>query len=345
MIELVCNNKEILPILTSIRRIMELIQIIVPILLLIFITISLTKLLSNPEDKKEIKKLINKALAAAIVFFIPVIINTVMNMLGENTNISSCWEQADYKINSNSSYIETNKNGKNNILLNEKEYEKGEKINKKTFLNKNKTNKVLFFGNSKTVGPNGGETVKDNNVAAKFEGIAKSLGYKVEVTTIDEGLPYQFSRLDEYYDCYVDQQCTACMSNGSGVASALSGRANRLKKKNPNIVIYLRQIWTFCSGGQINNDNGLQAAFKGAEDAAKKTNAVLIPDGKAFLLNKKSGINICDDDRHQNNKGAYLVGAITFKMLSGTTPKGSTYYGDIDSNTAKKLQEIAYNTK
>ena len=59
--------------------------------------------------------------------------------------------------------------------------------------------------------------------------------------------------------------------------------------------------------------------------------------------NKKqnTGINVCDDDRHQNSKGAYLIGATIFKSLSGESPVNVTWYGDIDSNSAKKLLKIA----
>ena len=326
-----------------IKNIMNIIMIISPILVIISFSIVLIKMTFSPEDKKLIKRLSNILKALIIIFLIPTFLSIVMYALGESNDISKCYLNSS-KFDSNSSYIDSMAKDKTSILYNPRDYEKGEDISTNACLKMGKKNKVLFFGNSKTVGPNGGEVIRDNNVAVKFEGIAKSMGYDVEVTTIDEGLGYQSSRLNAYYDCYVDQQCTNCMKSSDSVASALSSRANILKKSNPKIVIYLRQIWTYCSGGQINN-NGLNEAFAGAEGAAKKTGATLIPDGKAFLSNKSTGINICDDDRHQNNKGAYLVGAITFKMLSGKSPVGATYYADINSSTAKKLLEVANNTK
>ena len=119
--------------------------------------------------------------------------------------------------------------------------------------------------------------------------------------------------------------------------------ANTLKNNNPNVKIYLRQIWAYCSGGQINNDGELNSVFNGASQAANNANISLIKDGNAMLDNKNmnTGINVCDDDRHQNDKGAYLIGATVFKSLSGESPTNSTYYGGLSSSTAKKLLEIA----
>lgn len=212
-----------------------------------------------------------------------------------------------------------------------------------TCLDKTKKNRVLFFGNSKTVGPNGGEVIRDNNVAVKFEGIAKSMGYDVEVETVDEGAPYQFSRINNHWDCFVDQQCTNCQVSAEGIKNALSGRIGTLKGANPDVKIYSRQIWAFCSGGQIRDDDFLKKCFEGNEKGTSDAGAILIPDGKAFLANKNENpnINICDDDRHQNSTGAYLVGATVFKALSGESPIGSTYYAEIGKDRASAMQQIA----
>ena len=334
------------------KRILLLIQILVPLFLIVFASISIAKLVKNPDEKNGTKKIINKFLAAAIVFFIPLFINIVMSIIGSGTDLSSCWNTVNEKTSVANNYMEIEKKKKNAVYTDPSEYQKGKKKvtnsvtgskSKYQCLVKGKTSRVLFYGNSKTVGPDGGETIRDNNVAAKFEGIAKSMGYNVIVTTIDEGLGYQSSRLGSAYDCYIDQQCTDCMSSPDGVASAISSRANTLKSHNSNVKIYLRQIWTYCSGGQINNDGGLQTAFSGAEKAASMANVSLIPDGKAMLANRemKTGINVCDDDRHQNNKGAYLIGATIFKSISGESPTKATWYGDVDAGTAKTLLKIA----
>ena len=94
-----CQDITLLPILSVVKKIIFLIQIIIPIMLIIWATISFINLVVNPDDKKQLKPIINRFLAAAIIFFIPVLINAVMNIVGPRTDISSCWEDAkDFKI-------------------------------------------------------------------------------------------------------------------------------------------------------------------------------------------------------------------------------------------------------
>lgn len=351
MVTNMCSDSTLLSILIIVKRVMIMIQVMVPIILIFMASVNLIKLLNNPEEKKDLKKIINAFIAAVVVFFVPVVVDASIAMLGDNNTFSNCWLKADEKLSISNRYFRVNKKEKKSVIPDPDDYEPGVPRKNRstslgsssvTCLTKGKNNKVLFFGNSKTVGPDGGEVVKDNNVAVKFEGIAKSKGYDVTVLTIDEGLGSQHGRLNDYYDCYVDQQCTDCMSNADGVASAISSRANTLKNSNPNVGIYLRQIWTYCSGGQINDDDGLRIAFEGAEKASEIAGVSIIPDGKALLANKNAntGINVCDDDRHQNNKGAYLIGATVFKFLSGESPVGATYYDDLDSGTANTLLNL-----
>ncbi len=352
MVTNTCNDSTLLPILSVVKRVMTMVQIMVPLILIVMVSIKLINMIMKPDEKKEIKKIINTFIVAVVVFFVPVVVDVTISMLGENNKFSNCWLNADESFSVSKKYFHIGEKERKSILQNPDDYEPGvpRKSSSNTSLGsssvtclaKEKNNKVLFYGNSKTVGPNGGEVIRDNNVAVKFEGIAKSKGYDVTVVTIDEGLGSQHGRLNDYYDCYVDQQCTDCMSNADGVASAISSRANTLRNSNPNVGIYLRQIWTYCSGGQINDDDGLRIAFEGAVKASEIAGVSIIPDGKALLANKNvnTGINVCDDDRHQNNKGAYLVGATVFKFLSGESPVGATYYDDLDSGTANTLLNL-----
>lgn len=94
-----CQKASLLPILSAVRKIILLVQIIVPILLIVWGIISFIQLMQNPEQKDGMKKVFNRLLAAVIVFFIPIFINVIMGLLGESTNFSSCWENAkDYKV-------------------------------------------------------------------------------------------------------------------------------------------------------------------------------------------------------------------------------------------------------
>ena len=79
-----CSSPILAVILRVVKNLLALIQIIAPLLLIAGMTYHLIKMMQNPEDKKGLSKVKNSALAAAIIFFIPVLINALMNMLGEN---------------------------------------------------------------------------------------------------------------------------------------------------------------------------------------------------------------------------------------------------------------------
>ena len=122
-----CNDVALAGVLTVVKRILLLIQIIAPILLIIAASVKLTHMVKNPDDKKKTKIIINSFIAAMVIFLIPVIVNVLMLALGENTNISSCWNNAKDVIEYSENYIEVDENKKKpvNILENSKNYEKG----------------------------------------------------------------------------------------------------------------------------------------------------------------------------------------------------------------------------
>ena len=86
-----CNSTQLSLIIPVVKNILTLIQIMVPILLIIMSVIEFVKLSINPEDKKGLRKILNKVIAAFIIFLIPMLINMVMGLVGENTQFSTCW--------------------------------------------------------------------------------------------------------------------------------------------------------------------------------------------------------------------------------------------------------------
>ena len=89
-----CSSPVLAIILRVVKNLLNLIQIIAPILLIVGATWHLIRMMQNPDEKKNFSKIRNSFLAAAIIFFIPAIMNAVMSMLGENYNISLCWNNA-----------------------------------------------------------------------------------------------------------------------------------------------------------------------------------------------------------------------------------------------------------
>ncbi len=89
-----CNDYGLVTIIDITRKILELVQLVVPILLIVMITVQLVKMVVNPDDKKNMKKLANKIIALFVCFFLPVIVDVVVGLLPNNFKLSSCWENA-----------------------------------------------------------------------------------------------------------------------------------------------------------------------------------------------------------------------------------------------------------
>lgn len=89
-----CTSPEVSYLMSSVRNIYSIIQIIVPILLMCAATYRLTKLMKNSEEKNGIKVIVNSFLAAAIIFFLPTIFSVIFNMVPSQGQLSACWESA-----------------------------------------------------------------------------------------------------------------------------------------------------------------------------------------------------------------------------------------------------------
>lgn len=122
-----CSSPVLGNILSALRKILGLIQIIGPLVLLVSLILTITKLMADPDNKKLTKKIINSVLAAVLLFFIPMFVNLAMNLLGEDYNISACWNSATTSSGS-SRYIDIyGDKEKQSLTINPGDYEKGEK--------------------------------------------------------------------------------------------------------------------------------------------------------------------------------------------------------------------------
>ena len=125
MLDLTCTDSALLSILSIVQKILKLIQIIAPILLMVMAAIHLIHLVAKPDDKKILKKLINSFVAAAVIFFIPMLLDGLMSVLGENTSLSSCWESTT-SFGISTTYIDPyGDRDKNTFIDDPDDYEKG----------------------------------------------------------------------------------------------------------------------------------------------------------------------------------------------------------------------------
>jgi hypothetical protein len=93
MLAVDCSDPNLAKILGLIKKIVELIQILVPIGLILMGSIDFGKaVISSNEDtiKKEQKKFISRCIAAVLVFLVVVIVNFVMSFVGEDS-WRGCW--------------------------------------------------------------------------------------------------------------------------------------------------------------------------------------------------------------------------------------------------------------
>ena len=124
-----CSDAGIAAILDVLRRVFDLIQIIVPILLIICACIEFTRLVMDPNRKDGLKRIKNMFVAAVVVFFIPIFVDAVLNMMPNSFTVSSCWSQAKSVAESTRkqdfSYIVIDEQELISPFVNPDEYEKG----------------------------------------------------------------------------------------------------------------------------------------------------------------------------------------------------------------------------
>lgn len=120
-----CQNIMLNNFMYIVKNIMNIILIAAPILLILSLTITLSKMAMDPDEKKNPKKIWNAIKALVIIFFIPLSVSIVMRLLGNDTEISSCYNNAK-KPSAMVKYIEDEKEKeKKKITHDPDDFEKG----------------------------------------------------------------------------------------------------------------------------------------------------------------------------------------------------------------------------
>ena len=189
----ICSDYALASVLGIIKRIITILQIVVPIFLIIGGSITFSKALINPDDGPKAKKnFLNAIASAVIVFLMPFLINSIMAIIsaygdvgitdsnGNNTafNISSCWSNAnvtDISSSSISNYNEntsisdeangnmrTNSNSQNNNRNNSNNSNKNNNSNNSNSSNKNNKNNNTNSNSNKNNNTNSNSN-KNNN--------------------------------------------------------------------------------------------------------------------------------------------------------------------------------------
>ena len=119
-----CTDVALASILSIVKKILNLVQILGPILLIISMAIIFAKMLANPEEKKYLNNLKNSIIALVLVFFVPILVNVVMKLLDDNINLSKCWNYNEEIMNPTGvTYINVNDRESSSVIVNPGEYE------------------------------------------------------------------------------------------------------------------------------------------------------------------------------------------------------------------------------
>ena len=111
VLDITCTDSGILMITKIIKSFFYWLQIIGPILAMISLAILITKSVTTNDSnniKKYQKNIINSLIAMAMLFFLPYLMDMSMQLIGNKTSFTSCWNSIDnVKLDFGSNYIKT----------------------------------------------------------------------------------------------------------------------------------------------------------------------------------------------------------------------------------------------
>ncbi len=143
-LDLECYSQILGNFFAIIKNILFLVQIIGPILCIVSLTLSFITIMTNPDDKKAPGRIKNSAIALVLLFFIPLLVNVVMGLVSDNSQVSACWKNATIN-NDKPSYIDPYESGEKKKINSSGDYEKS------TSTSKSSSSVVVFLGDSRTV--------------------------------------------------------------------------------------------------------------------------------------------------------------------------------------------------
>ena len=98
ILDVSCNDYGLMPLLKIFKNAIDIIHIVGPILALLSLGILTFKLVTdasmNNKDKN-LKGIKNSLVALAVLFFLPIFINVVMYLVGDNFRVTKCWNTID----------------------------------------------------------------------------------------------------------------------------------------------------------------------------------------------------------------------------------------------------------
>ena len=223
--------------------------------------------------------------------------------------------------------------------------------------------KVLFVGNSFTYYAS---TTDDPMVPKYFKNIATSLGENVEVDFVVKGshtltgysnpndemgkiLYEKLNSNNDYTHVILQEQSTAPINSYNNFKTAVGVINDLVKTTQKDCKVVLYETWgspTGISSTGHKSVGEMEKALRTAyENCAKEYNLDVSYVGKAFTYAYEvKGINVYyDDNRHQNEVGAYLSSAVHVATILKADVRNTSFLGSLSEDQATVIREIAFN--
>lgn len=250
MILSICEKTSILSVVLFIKKMLDLIQVVIPILLIIMCAIDLGKIVINPEEKS-LPKIIKRMIAAVTVFFLPAFLNVILEAAGQTSfTATTCW------INANKETITTLRENEKKEQqarkqaeleaiekqkqeqLAQEQFEKAKESQEEqednTFLKENGTDGKVTVINGIFYKPSSGKSGESGTKGSGpygyniyfyerlqiFLNDAKAAGHDIRMSTSDYGAWRPLSKQEYFWNCYQTKTCN------DGNLAAKPGRSN-----------------------------------------------------------------------------------------------------------------------
>ncbi len=265
-----CEEAGFLSVILFFKKIIDILQLLIPIGLIIICAIDLGKMVVNPEEKSVVPKITKRMIAAVSIFFVPAILNILLEAAGQiKFTATTCWANANTSTISSLKAIEAEeekarkeaakeaeekakKEAEEKKAAEEAKKQQEEEESKELYHENGTDGKVdvidgIFYkpstNNSGAAGTEGsgpyGYNIYFYNRLKLFLDAAQEAGHDIRMSTSEYGAWRPYSNQKYFWDCYQTKKCNngnlaarpGTSNHGWGIASDLSYYSGKHGKK------------------------------------------------------------------------------------------------------------------
>jgi len=153
----------------------------------------------------------------------------------------------------------------------------------------------------------------------------------------------KFNKLDKLFDAVIMSDCSQCPIHPQlkGVFHEYAKIQSDIVRKHGAAPMFM-MTWAYKDKPEMTQQ--LADAYT---TAGNDNDALVIPAGLAFAkaISKRHDLEFYQKDkRHPTEIGTYLAAATAYASIYKKSPVGNSFTADIDAETVKFLQEVAWET-